>query len=838
MTDAENPRSASFAADLASSLTAPSSPGRMASYVLRTRSRTGLDVMARAASGGTLDAAEILETVQDGGRLPARASAPWVRHLARVLALLTPETARRATPLFEAAGELEGFRSFEAENADVFAQVLLRTHQLERLDGLLDRLPLTPAVRRSVRSDRLNPFLTGTGALETWLGAFNEMFATDGLEHVELVDPTAGTPFERLRSSAPATRPAGELVSVVMPVYRPDNGILTAVRSVLGQTWTNVEMIVVDDASPPEFDDVFTQVAELDPRVRVVHLAANGGTYRARNRGLAEARGTFVTFQDADDWSHPRRIERQVAPLVADPALLATRSRAVRAYPDLSLTYPGYSPERLNASSLLFRREPVLQRLGGFDAVRKSADIEFPQRLRAVVRDSLLDMDGAPLAVVQLRHDSLSRADATPGWIRWSRIAYRDAYQQWHKSIRSGRASAMIGPTRPFPLPESTWAPDRREPEPQRFDVVVVNDWRARRPGLRRRLNELTLMQQSGLRVAVAHVETPLPLVTRRAPLAPALQRLLNAGTVPLVHLSQVVTARLLYVAHPDVAQFLPASAELDAEAVVVELTTADDPVPGTDPMPRATVADCQAQVQRVFGRTAQWLARDDAAHARLAAVDGGLLVPVRPPLAVASPHLRTVRRPAGRRPVVGTQPVELLAESLGTWDAVLAAFPDDDALDVRHRGDLRAARQSLGRRRLPPNWLVYAPAEVTVRDYLAQLDVLVLPLAGPLPLSARQSVVEAMAAGCPVVLDPSTAHEFGEAALYATPEACVDTVTRLCASPDVLAEQVRRGREHAERLHRAFRTELDRLVDVASTVTTPSQPGAQSEGNSSGESA
>ncbi|PYF99399.1 Glycosyl transferase family 2 [Georgenia satyanarayanai] len=835
MTDADHP-GFSFATELASSLNAPSSPGRMAAYVLRTRSRVGLDVMARAASDGAMDAATILGTAEDGRPLPGGTSAPWVRHLARVLALLTPETARSATALFEAAADLEGLEDFEVENADVFAQVLLRTHQLDRLDELLDHLPLSPAVRRSVRSDRLNPFLTGGGTVEAWLGAFNEMFTADGLEPVELADPTAGTPFERLRSLAPALRYEGELVSVVMPVYRPDNGILTAVRSVLAQTWTNVEMIVVDDASPPEFDDVLAQVAGLDDRVRVVHLPENGGTYQARNRGLAEARGTFVTFQDADDWSHPRRIERQVAPLVADPALLATRSRAVRAYPDLSLTYPGYSPERLNASSLLFRRTSVLQRLGGFDAVRKSADIEFPQRLRAVVRDSLLDMDGAPLAVVQLRHDSLSRADATPGWIRWSRIAYRNAYQQWHKSIRSGRASATLGPTRPFPLPETSWAPERREVEPQRVDVVVVNDWRARRPGLRRRLNELTLMQQSGLRVAVAHVETPLPLATRRAPLAPALQRLLNAGTVPLVHLSQDVAARLLYVAHPDVAQFLPDTAELGAEAVVVELATADDPVPDLDPTPRPTVAECQAQVQRTFGLTAQWLARDDAAHAELTAVDGAALVPVRPPLAVASPHLRASRRPAGRRPVVGAQPVELLAESLGTWDAVLEAFPDDDALDVRHRGDARAVQRSLGKRTLPPNWLVYAPAEVTVRDYLAQLDVLVLPLPAPLPLSARQSVVEAMAAGCPVVLDPSTAHEFGDAALYATPEECVRTVEGLYASPDVQAGQIRRGREHADRLHGTFRTELDRLIDVSSTGTVPSRPGTHSGGTSRGE--
>jgi glycosyltransferase involved in cell wall biosynthesis len=72
-------------------------------------------------------------------------------------------------------------------------------------------------------------------------------------------------------------------------------------------------------------------------------MVANGGTYVARNAGLDAATGDFVTFQDSDDWSHPLRLERQVAPLLADEAIFSTTSTGMRVTPDLVLTRPASS---------------------------------------------------------------------------------------------------------------------------------------------------------------------------------------------------------------------------------------------------------------------------------------------------------------------------------------------------------------------------------------------------------------------------------------------------------------------------------------------------------------
>ena len=86
-----------------------------------------------------------------------------------------------------------------------------------------------------------------------------------------------------------------------MTAYNPDPvAIETSIRSVLQQTWKNLELLIVDDASAAQYTPEIANLAELDPRIRVIHLPENGGTYNARNAGWAEAKGEFITGQDAE----------------------------------------------------------------------------------------------------------------------------------------------------------------------------------------------------------------------------------------------------------------------------------------------------------------------------------------------------------------------------------------------------------------------------------------------------------------------------------------------------------------------------------------------------------
>ena len=92
------------------------------------------------------------------------------------------------------------------------------------------------------------------------------------------------------------------LLSIVLPVYKVQGYLRQCLDSLLDQSFTDVEIVAVDDRSPDHSGEILAEYAARDPRVRVVSLAENVGLGRARNAGLAQATGEYVWFVDSDDW--------------------------------------------------------------------------------------------------------------------------------------------------------------------------------------------------------------------------------------------------------------------------------------------------------------------------------------------------------------------------------------------------------------------------------------------------------------------------------------------------------------------------------------------------------
>lgn len=91
------------------------------------------------------------------------------------------------------------------------------------------------------------------------------------------------------------------LISVVLPTYNVKDYIEQCVDSLLQQTYTDLEVLIVDDGATDGTGDLCDLLAQRDGRIRVFHKE-NGGTHTARNRGIQEARGQYIMFLDPDDW--------------------------------------------------------------------------------------------------------------------------------------------------------------------------------------------------------------------------------------------------------------------------------------------------------------------------------------------------------------------------------------------------------------------------------------------------------------------------------------------------------------------------------------------------------
>lgn len=217
-------------------------------------------------------------------------------------------------------------------------------------------------------------------------------------------------------------------VSVILPTYNRLESLLAACRSVLDQSFRDLELIVVDDGSS---EDIQAALAPLeDPRVVYHRQPRNGGASAARNAGLLLARGRYIAFQDSDDLWLPGKLERQVALLESLPAQVGVVTGGKILYGcDAARNYgPGktvYAPDpsrplrldedqvrrflvenRISLQNTLFRRTCVPFEHWFDPRARANADWEFTIRL---VQHTKVYEALDPVVLSYISRDSISR---------------------------------------------------------------------------------------------------------------------------------------------------------------------------------------------------------------------------------------------------------------------------------------------------------------------------------------------------------------------------------------------------------------------------------------------
>lgn len=204
------------------------------------------------------------------------------------------------------------------------------------------------------------------------------------------------------------------LVSCIVPAFNGEDYIEETLDSIYAQSYTPIEVIVVDDGST---DSTASIVARYRSKVNYFHQE-NSGPAAARNLGLAQATGDWIAFLDADDLWHAEKLERQVARFVARPELdycvsyirnfwipeLESEAERFKDHPR-SKPVPGYSTHTLLA------KRPLFTAIGGFDTTLGHCD-DTDWFMRASEHGAIGELLPETLAYRRLHGNNRSRIHA------------------------------------------------------------------------------------------------------------------------------------------------------------------------------------------------------------------------------------------------------------------------------------------------------------------------------------------------------------------------------------------------------------------------------------------
>ncbi len=142
-----------------------------------------------------------------------------------------------------------------------------------------------------------------------------------------------------------------ELVSVIMPTYNASRFLADSIESILAQTYQNLELLITDDCSDDETQNILRQYEKKDPRVKVEYLKENRGPGIARNRSIERAQGRYIAFCDCDDRWMPEKLEKQIAHMTKHDCALCSSSYLI-CDEDSKITGISISPSHLTLAMM------------------------------------------------------------------------------------------------------------------------------------------------------------------------------------------------------------------------------------------------------------------------------------------------------------------------------------------------------------------------------------------------------------------------------------------------------------------------------------------------------
>lgn len=176
------------------------------------------------------------------------------------------------------------------------------------------------------------------------------------------------------------------LISIITPMYKGSAFVGETIESVLGQTYENWEMIIVDDCSPDNGAGINVVKKYEDKRIKLIESKTNRGSSGARNIALTEAKGKYIAFLDADDIWHKKFLEEQMAFIKETKACIVFSSyKRIDENTKEDILKPFIVPEKVNYKSLL-KTCPIFPSTAIYD-VEKCGKYYFNEKMGSLRDD-------------------------------------------------------------------------------------------------------------------------------------------------------------------------------------------------------------------------------------------------------------------------------------------------------------------------------------------------------------------------------------------------------------------------------------------------------------------
>ena len=614
----------------------------------------------------------------------------------------------------------------------------------------------------------------------------------------------------------------GPLVTILIAAYNAAKTLSTALRSLQSQTWSNLEIIVLDDCSPT-FDTVRVaeEYAAKDKRIKIIRMDQNGGAYVARNKGLEMATGEFITLHDADDWSHPRKIEVQVKFMLENTDVLGCTSQQSRATNDLIFSRPNADSKliTLNTSSLFLRRAFFIEHFGGWDTVRFEADTELRLRIeKKLGKRSLRKIPTGPLSFQRISDSSIV-ADSffgSDGFSYGARLLYREAAANFRRSSNSYICETKKE-VREFSTPHAMRADKNNNKQIHAYDVILASEFRMVGGSTRSNIEELICQRRANLKQAV------MPMFRYDLGLKYNIFSILAEGLggdpIDVLAYGEEAACDILILRYPpilyELTRYMP---KIHAKTIKVIVNQPPMSDYGPNGVIRYELKKCAENIRHYFGKDATWypigpLVREalhkhhsnELHYINLSGQNWHNIIDIS-----AWDRGKRSRGPNDKLRI-GRHSRDHIHKWPDSASDITAAYPEIDDVDIYILGGANKAFEIIGH--TPKNWKVYEFGSVEPRIFLHEIDIWVYFANPGWVESFGRTIIEAMAVGVPVILPDTYRPLFNDSVIYATPQTAVDLARKLHSDPVAYDYHVKKGKAYV-RQNFSYELHLTRLMD------------------------